>query len=119
MGRKREKREAKDRIGLGEKMPLKIPCLHNYAYTVISSYTYVAVQSLRHVRLFETPWTAVCQASLSFTISQSLLKFMSSCKPCHAGPPKMDRLQWRVLTKHAPLEEGMANHSSLLAARMP
>ena len=25
----------------------------------------------------QTPWTAACQASLSFTISQSLLKFMS------------------------------------------
>ena len=29
------------------------------------------------VRLFVTPWTAAHQASLSFTISQSLLKFMS------------------------------------------
>ena len=29
------------------------------------------------VRLFATPWTAACQASLSFTISQSLLKLMS------------------------------------------
>ena len=28
------------------------------------------------VRLFETPWTAACQASLSITISQSLPKFM-------------------------------------------
>ena len=28
------------------------------------------------VRLFVTPWTATHQASLSFTISQSLLKFM-------------------------------------------
>ena len=37
----------------------------------------VVVQSLSHVRLFVTPWTAVCQASLSFTISWSLLKFMS------------------------------------------
>ena len=35
------------------------------------------VQSLSHVRLFVTPWTAACQASLSFTISQSLLKLMS------------------------------------------
>jgi len=26
---------------------------------------------------FVTPWTAACQASLSFTISQKLLKFMS------------------------------------------
>ena len=29
------------------------------------------------LRLFVTPWTAACQASLSFTISQSLLKLMS------------------------------------------
>ena len=36
----------------------------------------VVVQSLSHVRLFATPWTATCQASLSFTISQSLLRFM-------------------------------------------
>ena len=28
-------------------------------------------------QLFVTPWTAACQASLSFTIYQSLLKFMS------------------------------------------
>ena len=35
------------------------------------------IQSLSHVRLLETPWIAVCQTPLSFTISQSLLKFMS------------------------------------------
>ena len=29
------------------------------------------------VQMFETPWTAACQASLSMTNSQSLLKFMS------------------------------------------
>jgi len=37
----------------------------------------VAVQSISRVLLFATPWTAACQASLSFTISQSLLKLMS------------------------------------------
>ena len=37
----------------------------------------IVVQSLSHVRLLATPWTAACQASLSFTISQSLLKLMS------------------------------------------
>ena len=37
----------------------------------------VAVQSLSRVWLFAAPWTAAHQASLSFTISQSLLKFMS------------------------------------------
>ena len=34
------------------------------------------VQSLSHIQLLATPWTAPCQASLSFTISQSLLKIM-------------------------------------------
>ena len=37
----------------------------------------VVVQFLTFVQLFVTPWTAACQASLSFTISQSLLKLMS------------------------------------------
>ena len=37
----------------------------------------VVVQSLSHVRLFMTTWTAAFQASISFTISQSLLKLMS------------------------------------------
>ena len=36
-----------------------------------------SVQSLSHVRLFATPWTAAHQASLSITNSQSLLKLMS------------------------------------------
>ena len=36
----------------------------------------VVFQSLGHVLLFATPWTAACQASLSCTIYQSLLKLM-------------------------------------------
>ena len=36
-----------------------------------------SVQSLSHVQLFATPWTAARQASLSITTSRSLLKFMS------------------------------------------
>ena len=35
------------------------------------------VQSLSPVRLFATPWTRACQASLSITNSQSLLRLMS------------------------------------------
>ena len=35
------------------------------------------VQSFSRIRLFATPWTTACQASLSFTVSQSLLRFMS------------------------------------------
>ena len=36
-----------------------------------------SVHSLSHVRLFVIPWTAACQASLSFTNSPSMLKLMS------------------------------------------
>ena len=38
----------------------------------------VVIQLLSRVWLFMTPWTATCQASLSFTISWSLLKLMST-----------------------------------------
>ena len=38
----------------------------------------IVVLSLSHVWLFTTPCTAACQASLSFTISWSLLKPMST-----------------------------------------
>ena len=41
-------------------------------FTSVSS-----IQSLSHVRLFATPWTAARQASLSVTNSQSLLKLKS------------------------------------------
>ena len=42
-----------------------------------SSYWLVVVQLLSHMRLFVTPWIGACQPSLSFTVSQSLLRFMS------------------------------------------
>ena len=38
----------------------------------------IVVESLSCVHLFVTPWTAACQAPLFSTISQSLLKFMST-----------------------------------------
>ena len=45
--------------------------IHTYLIYLIS------VQSLSSIRLFATPSTAACQASLSITNSQSLLKLMS------------------------------------------
>ena len=48
------------------------PALHHNKHHQFSS-----VQSLSHVWLFVTPWTAACQASLSITNSWSLLKLMS------------------------------------------
>ena len=37
----------------------------------------IIVQSLSGDQLFVTPWIAVCQASMSYTITQSLLSLMS------------------------------------------
>jgi len=36
-----------------------------------------SVQSVSRVQLFANPWTTACQASLSITNSQNLLKFIS------------------------------------------
>ena len=55
--------------------PLKSPRLCSY-FLCCPLLSFV-VQSLSHVRLFATPWTAACQASLSFTTSQNLLKLVS------------------------------------------
>ena len=40
-----------------------------------------------------------------------------SYEPCHVRSPKTDGSWWRVLTKRDPLEEGMANHCSILTMR--
>ena len=51
--------------------------LYNYFSSSINFIYASSVQSLSHVQFFVTPWTAACQASLSITNSQSLLKLMS------------------------------------------
>ena len=50
---------------------LKVP--HAFTEYILA----LSVQSFSHVHLFVTPWIAACQASLSITNSQSLLKLMS------------------------------------------
>ena len=56
---------------------LKPPCTLIKLHSLLFPWYFVVVQLLSHVQLFATPWTAGCQASLSFTISQILLKLMS------------------------------------------
>ena len=59
---------------------LSTPCYHKWCchgYPCFSSVQFSSVQSLSHVWLFATPWTAAHQASLSITNSQSLPKLMS------------------------------------------
>ena len=69
-------------------MPLtpNSPCARHHDFTFMNTceqrppfvtHVIVVVQSLSHVWLFVTPWTAAHQASLSFIISWSLLKLMS------------------------------------------
>ena len=83
------------------KLSFHFRCLstHKAAYMHI-----VVVQSLICVQLFANPWTAACQASLSFTIYQSLLKLMSLesvmsskhlilCHPLHLLPSFFPRIR--------------------------
>ena len=51
--------------------------LQHASFPVLHYLQFRSVQLLSHVRLFETPWTAARQASLSITKSQSLPKLMS------------------------------------------
>ena len=44
--------------------------------SLLGSHSISSVQLLSHVRLFVTPWTEACQASLPFTITWNLLKLM-------------------------------------------
>ena len=57
------------------------PCYGLLDPPIIQKWTFnfqiISVQLLSHVQLFATPWTAACQASLSITDSQSLLRVKS------------------------------------------
>ena len=52
-------------------------CKSKVIMSICNTTLFSSVQSLSRVRLFVTPWIAACQASLSITNSQSLLKCIS------------------------------------------
>ena len=62
-------------------IPIRIPASYfvdiSKLIQVYMERQFVVVQSLSHVWLFETPWPAAHQASLSFIISLNLLRLMS------------------------------------------
>ena len=62
----------KERQGQSSTLPLKYRTLTGWVFFCLFVF-----QSLNCVLLFATPWTAAHQASLSFTISQCLLKLIS------------------------------------------
>ena len=47
-------------------------------FLLYSKVSQPSVESLSHIQLFATPWTAACQVSLSITNSWSLCKLMST-----------------------------------------
>ena len=53
------------------------PALFSFLRMALAILSLLSVQSLSHIRLFATSWTAARQVSLSITNSRSLLKLMS------------------------------------------
>ena len=95
-------------------------------HTYIKYIQFAVVQSLSHVWLFATLWTAACQDSLSFTISLSLLKLMSveSVMPsnhlifCH--PLLLSMCMHPHIQRYIGVYiYTMATHSSTLAWKIP
>ena len=93
----------------------RVPSLH--AFQRISGILFLTktegkfYQSLSRVQLSVTPWTAACQASLSFTISWSLLKLMSIRQWCH---PTIS-----YLLPPSPLALNLSQHQGLQAILSP
>ena len=55
----------------------QVSSFHQHCSNESAALVVTVLQSLSHVRLFVTPWTIACQASLSITDSWSLLKLMA------------------------------------------
>ena len=82
------------------------PVAVHLTITVSGINSFIVLQSLSHVWLFVTPWTAAPQAPLSSTISWRLLQFMS--------------IEWVTLFKHlhplppaSPFAFNLSQHQNL------
>ena len=79
------------------------------------SVQFSSVQSLSRVRLFVTPWTAACQASLSITNSWSPLKLMSS----ESVIPSNHLILCRLLLLPSIFPASVSSNESALLIRWP
>ena len=56
-------------------------CVYEWLYEKMNEryiiFVYVVIELLSCLQLFASPWSVACEISLSFTISQNLLKLMS------------------------------------------
>ena len=82
-----------------------------------SDYRDRSVQFLSRVRLFATPWITACQASLSITNSQSLLKLM----PIESVMPSSHLILYRPLLLLPPIPSSIRvfSNESTLCMRWP
>ena len=95
-----------------------------FAYPTL---TFVVVQSLSRVQFFVMPWTAACQASLSFTISWSLLQFMStqpllpsSFDPWELLNPRLSSLcKIERISTHMEFQDLVCKNTTYLAESWP
>ena len=78
--------------------------------------TQPSLWSNSHIHVWLPEWKPQSQETKLITWITAL---SSSMKLYCAGPSKTDGSWWRVLTKHGPLEKGMANHFSILPWRIP
>ena len=77
----------------------------------------LSVQSLSHIQLFATPWITACQAALSITNPQSLLKLMS----IESVMPSSHLILCRplLLLPSSPPSIGVFSNESTLCMRWP
>ena len=68
-----------------------------------------SVQSISHVQLFVTPWIAACQASLSITSFQSLLKLTSIELDIQTSHPQSSPSPAFNLSQHQGIFQGVSS----------
>ena len=89
-------------------------CLPFWKYTLLL----FVVQLPSRAQLFVTPWTAACQASMSFTVSQSLLKLTSieSMMPSNHLIPFSSCLQSSLVSGSSPMSQFASGSQSIGAS---
>ena len=86
-------------------------CLHSCLYWQNALFAFAVVQSLSHIQVFATPWTAALSWRRGLCSSMKLWAM-----PCRATQDRQVMVESSDKTWS---EEGMATHSSILAWRIP
>ena len=114
--------------GEGNDNPLQYSCLENSVdrgawwatvLGVMKSWTWLSYFTFT-LHWWQTEWkTTVTENESNWSLGLQPCLTQWNYEPCCVGPPRSDGSWWRVLTKCGSLEEGMANHFSTHALRIP